>query len=385
MYIPETEGRNMDFQPVIEYVENTLRKQKGVPCCDLQIMQRHECLLRYSSGFSDYEGKTPVRGDERYFMYSCTKPMTCAAAMQLVERGLIELDAPVSIYLPEFKDVFLLRDGVRTAPSRTMTVRHLFTMSAGFDYDFNTEPIKKVVAANPHAGTREIINAMVRSPLKFEPGEKFLYSLCHDVLAAVVESTSGMRFSEYLKRHIFDPLGMNHTDFTAEGNGIAAQYECYSPGKIRPCAMRNYFAITDAYESGGAGLCSCVDDYSLFADAMACGGVGKSGAQILKAETIDLMRAEQLSSYTMNQEFGCAAGPGYGYGLGVRTLIDKSGGQRSSIGEFGWDGAAGSYVMIDPAHGLSIFFAMHVRGWPDLIGCGHAPIRDLTYEVLGLS
>ena len=105
----------------------------------------------------------------------------------------------------------------------------------------------------------------------------------------------------------------------------------------------------------------------------------------MKPETIDLMRTEQLRTYAMNPQFGCAAGPGYGYGLGVRTLIDKSQGQRSSLGEFGWDGAAGSYVMIDPAEKLSIFFAMHVRGWPNLIGCGHAPIRDLTYEVLGLN
>jgi len=165
---------------------------------------------------------------------------------------------------------------------------------------------------------------------------------------------------------------------------LAAQYECHEPGRMRPFPMKNDFQLTKNYESGGAGLYSCVDDYSLFADAMANGGVGAGGAQILKPETIDLMRAEQLSAYAMNTEFSCAAGPGYGYGLGVRTLIDRSAGQRSSLGEFGWDSAAGSYVMIDPAQRLSIFFAMHVRGWPGLIGCGHAPIRDLTYEVLGL-
>lgn len=377
----------MDFQPVIAYVENVLRKEKGVPGCDLQVMRHHECLLRYSSGVTDYEGNTPVRGDELYFMYSCTKPMTCAAAMQLVERGLIELDVPVSTYLPEFKDVFLLRDGVKTAPSRTMTVRHLFTMSAGFDYNRDTAPIKRVIAEDPHASTRDIIAALAESALQFEPGEKFLYSLCHDVLAAVVEAVSGMRFSEYLKKNIWEPLGMTRTGFSVPAEDkarVMAQYECSEPGTIYPVFLDNPYILTDCYESGGAGLVSCVDDYSLFADAMACGGVGKSGAQILKAETIDLMRTEQLSTYAMNPEFGCAAGPGYGYGLGVRTLIDKSGGQRSSIGEFGWDGAAGSYVMIDPAQELSIFFAMHVRGWPRLIGCGHAPIRDLTYEVLGL-
>ena len=245
-----------------------------------------------------------------------------------------------------------------------------------------------MIAADPHAGTIDIINALVRSPLHFEPGERFLYSLCHDVLAAVVEVVSGLRFSRYMEENIWKPLGICDTGFELTQDAmsrLSALYECYAPGSIRPFGEYRDFNLTDNYESGGAGLYSTVDDYSLFADAMACGGVGITGNQILKPETIDLMRTEQLGSFIMNPAFGCAAGPGYGYGLGVRTLIDKSSGVRSSLGEFGWDGAAGSYVMVDPAYNLSIFFAMNVRGWPTLIGCGHAPIRDLTYEVLGLN
>lgn len=376
----------MDFSPVIEYVESVLRKEKGVPGCDLKIMRNHETLLRYSSGVRDYEGNASIRPNDIYLMYSCSKPMTCAAAMQLVEQGIINLDDPVSKYLPEFKNAFLLKDGKRVAPINTMTIRHLFTMSAGFNYDRNTQPIRDVIAADPHAGTVDIVNALVRSSLQFEPGEKFLYSMCHDVLAAVVEVASGKRFSQYLRENLWVPLGMKDTGFIlpqADKPRLVALYECSVPGTYYPFSNQHEFNLTDNYESGGAGLYSTVDDYSLFADAMANGGVGATGKQILKPETIDLIRTEQLGNYTMDSRFGCAAGPGYGYGLGVRTLIDKSC-SRSSIGEFGWDGAAGSYVMIDPKYNLSIFFAMHVRGWPNLIGCGHAPIRDLTYEVLGL-
>lgn len=376
----------MDFSPVIDYVEKILRKEKGVPGCDLKIMRGHETLLRYSSGVSDYQGKKPVSSEDIYWLFSCTKPITCAAAMQLVERGIIHLDDPVSKYLPEFANAFLVKDGKNVPCRNTMTVRHLFTMSAGFNYDRYTQPIRDVIGANPHAGTLDIVNALVRSPLHFEPGEKFLYSMCHDALAAVVEVVSGVRFSQYLKENIWDPLGMKETGFYVTSEKLyrlAALYSCTEPGKYSPTSTINDFNLTAQYESGGAGLYSTVDDYSLFADAMACGGVGATGAQILKPETIDLMRTEQLSSFTMDPQFSCA-GPGYGYGLGVRTLIDRSEGQRSSIGEFGWDGAAGAYVMIDPKYDLSIFFAMHVRGWPQLIGRGHAPIRDLTYEALGL-
>lgn len=377
----------MNFTPVTDYIENVLRKEKGVPGCDVLICREHEPLLRYMSGVSDYEGNTPIRGDEVYYMYSCTKPITCAAAMQLVEQGRLQLDAPVYEYLPAYKNAFLMKDGQKVSTAKPMTVRHLFTMSAGLNYDRSTAPLLDLIKRKPQAGTVEVVSTFIESPLQFEPGSQFLYSLCHDVLAAVVEVASGMRFSDYLKKNIFEPLGMNRTGFylpEEEKPHLAAQYECYQPGKIRPWTAGTGFQLTPNYESGGAGLYSCVEDYSRFADAMANCGIGVTGAQILKAETIDLMRTEQLRSYTMNPKFGCAAGPGYGYGLGVRTLIDKSGGQRSSLGEFGWDGAAGSYVMIDPAEKLSIFFAMHVRGWPNLIGCGHAPIRDLTYKVLGL-
>ena len=377
----------MDFSPVIDYIENTLRKEMKVPGCDIKIIRGHETLLRYHSGTRDYGHCQAVRKNDIYLLFSCTKPITCAAAMRLVEKGSIRLDDPVSKYLPEFKNAFLLKDGKPVAPQNTMTVRHLFTMSAGFNYDRDTQPIRDVIAADPHAGTVDIVNALVRSPLQFEPGSKFLYSMCHDILAAVVEVASGMRFSQYLKETIFDPLGMKDTTFhitDAQKQRLSAVFESLEKGVCQPYSMECDFTLTDRYESGGAGLYSTVDDYSLFADAMANGGIGATGKQILKAETIDLMRTEQLGNYTMDPRFGCAAGPGYGYGLGVRTLIDKSEGQRSSLGEFGWDGAAGSYVMIDPKYNLSIFFAMHVRAWPNLIGCGHAPIRDLTYEVLGL-
>lgn len=377
----------MDFSPIITYIENTLRQEMKVPGCDIKIMRNHETLLRYASGTRDYAFTQTVRHDDMYLLFSCTKPITCAAAMRLVEDGIIKLDDPVSKYLPEFKNAYLMNDGKPTPVQKVMTVRHLFTMSAGFDYNRDTQPIRDVLSENPHAGTVDLINALVRSPLQFEPGERFMYSMCHDVLAAVVEVASGMRFSQYLKETIFDPLGMKDTTFhitDAQEQRLAAVFESPEKRICLPYSTECEFKLTDRYESGGAGLYSTVEDYSLFADAMASGGIGITGKQILKSETIDLMRTEQLGNYTMDPRFGCAAGPGYGYGLGVRTLIDKSEGQRSSLGEFGWDGAAGSYVMIDPKYNLSIFFAMHVRAWPNLIGCGHAPLRDLTYEVLGL-
>ena len=377
----------MNFQPLVDYIESVLRAEKCVPGCDVKITRHHETLFRYQSGTSDYEASIPVNGKELYFMYSCTKPITCTAALQLVEQGLLELDAPVSRYLPEYAEAFLLKDGVPTPATKPMTIRHLFTMSAGLTYDRQTAPILQTIQQNPNASTRELVASFIRSPLSFEPGQQFQYSLCHDVLAAVIEAVTGMTFSTYLQQHIFDPLGMTDTGFIVPAEKrprLAAQYTCPQTGAVIPAPMSNSFQLTPCYESGGAGLYSCVEDYSRFADAMANGGIGMTGNRILKSETIDLMRSQQMDKYVMNNNFSTAAGPGYGYGLGVRTLISHADGQRSSLGEFGWDGAAGSYLMIDPAYGLSIVFGMHVLNWPTCIGCGHAPIRDMTYDILGL-
>jgi CubicO group peptidase (beta-lactamase class C family) len=373
----------MDFSRVIEYVEKVLRAEMGVPGCDLKVMRGHETLLRYSSGKADYEGKVSVSDKDVYILYSCTKPMTCTAAMQLVERGVIGLDDPVSKYLPEFANAFLMQDDKPVKPKNTMTIRHLFTMSAGLDYNRTTQPIQDVIAANPHAGTVDIVNALVRMPLRFEPGERFAYSMCHDVLGAVIEVASGMRLSQYMKQNIWEPLGMKNIGYyvsTSKPEGLAALYTCTGPKKCEPFEDWFDFNITDNYESGGAGLYSTVDAYSLFTDAMACGGVGATGARILKPETIDLMRKAQRTY----EDMGGIAGAGYSYGLGVRTLTDKSNGQRSPLGEFGWDGAAGSYGLMDPENQVSIFYGMHVRDWRPLIGRGHEPIRDLVYEALGL-
>ena len=118
---------------------------------------------------------------------------------------------------------------------------------------------------------------------------------------------------------------------------------------------------------------------------MAHNGVSADGYRLLSPETIQMMKQEQLSAIAPSTVFGCAAGPGYGYGLGVRTLIDKSDGQRSPLGEFGWDGAAGAYILMDTDHDLSISYATHLRNWHGGFGSIHIPVRDLVYDAIGIS
>jgi CubicO group peptidase (beta-lactamase class C family) len=376
-----------DFSKIARYMENTVCQKHGVPGCDILIYRDHELLYRHICGYSDREARTPLTENHLYYMYSCTKVLTVSAAMRLWEEGKLDLDAPVSDYLPAFADVKQNIDGTLTAPEKPLLVRHLFTMSGGFDYGMRTEEVKSLIEENPHATTYEIVSTFAKKPLLFTPGSRFQYSICHDILAAVVEITSGMRFSDYLKAVIFDPIGMSDSTFDDSDDVIArlaGQYASNSAGIVTRASQNNTFRLKDNYESGGAGLICSAEDYALFADTMACGGTAHNGYRFLKPETVRLLHTDQLPTYTMDGTFSCAAGPGYGYGLGVRTRLDQNEGQRSPIGEFGWDGAAGSYVMCDDTNHLSIFFAMHVLSWPSCIGSDHAVIRDMVYDALEL-
>ncbi len=368
----------MSFQKLEEYISTHLCCENALHGCEIQISQNHKLL--YQKQFGDADAN-------HYLLYSCTKPMTVAGAMRLVERGMLELDAPVYRYLPFFKEVFLEKDGKQIDTQKPITVRHLLTMSAGFDYDFEKKPIKALFdGTKGHISTVEFAKAAVQSPLLFEPGERFQYSICHDLLGAVIEAVSGMRFAEYQKQEITDPLEMYNTGFLVHQTAnwrIAPLYQYNND--TRQLDKLDYIfrhGLYDRYESGGAGMVSTLADYATFADAMSCGGTAKNGYQLLRPETIDLIRTEQLGTFTLNNQFSCAAGEGYSYGLGVRTLVSRAGGQKSPIGEFGWDGAAGSYILMDPQNKLSIVFTTHALNWPSKFGTMHAPIRDLTYDAL---
>ena len=374
----------MDFSCVEKRMHALL--DLGVPGCSISIRRDHEELYRYICGTRGRDTAEPMTGEEYFYIFSCTKPITVTAAMQLIERGLLKLDAPVSDYIPDFANAMVNENGTLVPPKTPITVRHLFTMSAGMDYGLRDMLKKEGYTEGVNAlTTRDVAEMLARRPLLFHPGERFQYSLCHDALGAVIEAAAGMRFGEYLKKNIFEPLGMTKTGFDRNVSPLAAQYECLEEtGELVDIGTQHPYNDSPYYESGGGGLVSTLDDYALFADALACDGVGASGERILTRASIDAIRENQLGTFVKDPTFSCATGPGYGYGLGVRTLIDKSQGQRSPLGEFGWDGANGAFLIVDPEHHLSFSFMQHIRNWPRLMGEFYAPIRDEVYDVLGL-
>ena len=349
----------MKFQKLRDTLDSFL--DVDIPGFDCIIYKNHKEIFRYMGGFSDRENKIKMNGNETYYLYSCTKPIVCTAALTLLEKGKFLLSDPLYSYIPEYETMYL-RNGEKV--KNPILIKHLFSMMAGFNYDVSSPSIMAEKEKNPNASTLDIVKAIAKEPIDFEPGTKFQYSLCHDVLGAFIEVVSGKTLSEYVTETILDPVGMNRTSFGLcdKNKDTLAKLYRVEDGEVVLKDQDNSFIITPRYESGGAGLVSCVSDYILFADAMANGGLAKNGNKIISQRTIDLMRMNRLTD-DMYKIFSQGQNSGYGYGLGVRTMINPAdSGVLAPIGEFGWDGAAASYVSILPEENLSVFYAEHVLG-----------------------
>jgi CubicO group peptidase (beta-lactamase class C family) len=345
--------------------------QLGVSGMDCIVYRDHHEIFRHAAGYSDIENQLPIVPDALYNIYSATKIVTCVAAMQLVERGELLLSDPLCAYLPEFTDMKVKIGTFAIAPAkRPIRIVDLFTMSAGLSYELDTPEMRKLMKeTGGDFNTRDFVRALAREPLLFEPGERWNYSYCHDVLGAVIEVVAGMSFGEYLKKNIFDPLGMGDSGFQVpEGKlgRLAPQYEYnYETRSVVRISSKCLGAAGFAHESGGGGLITTVEDYILFADALACGGKAANGEKILAKNTIDLMRKNQLDKRRLNDFWSMGYSRGSGYGLGVGVVMDSAVAcTLTPEGAFSWGGIGGVQVLVDPGNGLSLFVAQHTFGCP---------------------
>lgn len=378
------------FSSLEKYLD-TLLVREQIPGFDCKIMHEGKEVFRHQGGYKDKENKIPMKGDELFMLYSASKPITCAAGLRAMEEGKFLMTHPLWWYLPEFKNVKVKRydehgNLVLDNLDRHIRVHDIFNMTAGLNYDCASSEIREAVKKNPKAPTREICRAIASMNLDFQPNTRWQYSLCHDIVAALVEVSSGERFSEFVKKRFFDPLEMEaYYHITPEIEPrIATQYR-YSCEKGMPELVEksNSYIFGEEYDSGGAGVITSVDDYSKFAYAMTNFGKGANGARILSRASVNLMRTNTLpldsqlykdfSSWESNAE--------YGYGFGVRTKIGVGrGGNLTSIGEFGWDGAAGFLCSIDPEKQLTIVYAQQMLN--PLHDCTHNKIKNFANMII---
>ena len=375
----------MNFQYLKDYMDK-LTEWK-IPGNTIVIYQKNKEIFRYSSGYRDVEKKIPMQGDELLNIYSCSKITTVVAALQLLEKGCFCLDDALAKYLPEFKDMYVKTDeGILVAAKKQITIKDLFTMTAGFDYDCECKAIKMAESLTEgRMDTVKVAKALAMQPLNFEPGSHWCYSLCHDVLAAVVEVISGERFSDYVQEHIFKPLEIEdaHYHTTPQIRArMAQQYQLEDSDELVNTDNTVSYIFGEHYDSGGAGITVSIPQYAKLGDALANGGIGATGRRILENQTIELMRTNQLSVvgiedwYREQPQF-----VGYGYGLGVATMIDKAAGKSiGTLGEFGWTGAAGGMVLVDPERHMSYFYASHMLN--SQVWLYQGELRNVVYSCL---
>ena len=357
----------MDFSRVTKFLDSL--GSVGIPGTDLSICLKGEEIFRHSAGYADLETQKLIGPDTLYEIWSMTKVITCTAALRLFEEGRYLLSDPLFMYMPDFKDM-TYRDTrgngiVEMLPcKRPIRIVDLFTMSSGLTYNFSDQLIDAAKNAK-NKGLLEFVSALSKDPLYFEPGTHWHYGISHDVLGALIETLSGKTFGEFLHEEIFEPLGMRDTFFNLslpsdKAGRLASAYSFDESERVHTKVDPTPMPGDWRFESGGGGLISSVDDYMKFANALCAGGTAANGYRLLGKATVELMRANQLDSVRMG-DYNWDHHSGYGYGLGVRTMVDRAaGGASSYFGEFGWSGMLGTVVLMDPAVDLTYVYAQQL-------------------------
>ena len=375
------------FRRLRECMDEAIEKS-GLPGIDCIIYQEHKEIFRHASGYMDVANKLPPAPGALYNIYSSTKMITCTAAMQLVEDGRMLLTDPLHKYLPEYEHMQVKYGTWAFSPAKSpIRVVDLFKMTAGFSYDGDTPHLKKLKDDSKGCfTTREFAEAVAKEPLLFNPGEGWNYGFCHEVLGALIEVISGKSLGEFMRDNIFEPLGMKDSGFTVpeeKKSRLAPQYYYdAATSSVIPVDVKSYAANEwDKYESGGGGLIMSPEDYILFADALACGGVGANGARIISKNSITLMSKNQLKGASLEAYRNSGTQEGYGFGLGSGVIYDQA--EALSLrpeGVFAWGGIGGMQNMVDPVNKLSYYVSRHVVMAPkDSMG---ANMLNILYSAL---
>ena len=347
---------------------------KTVAGCSCLVAKNGEELGYYEAGYRDIDNALPITRDTIFRMFSMSKPITSIAVMQLIENGRLCMSDPVSKFLPGFKNQRCYRNGKITSVTGEVTVKNLLDMTSGLCYPgeiyeaerdtavFLEEASKKMHTENEMT-TYELCNELGKLPLAFNPGDKWNYGLSADVLGAIVEIVSGMKYSEYLSKNIFEPLGMKDTGFFVPKEKQERLARAYNSDGVRfseytgeNLLIQSRMEEQPKFESGGAGLVSTIDDYSKICQMFLNNGE-LGGHRILHPETIRFMSLGSLNE----AQRSCIGGWNYlnGYTYGNLLRILKYPGEAVSLGvkgEFGWDGWLGVYVSIIPEYDMYILY-----------------------------
>ncbi|MBR0852055.1 serine hydrolase [Bradyrhizobium diazoefficiens] len=353
------------------------------------------------TGFQDGDKKIRMRPDSIFRIGSMSKQITSVATMMLVDEGKLELDAPVAQYLPELRDMKVVKKDPATGDPilldlaqkvfeparRAMTIRDLLRNTSGLVYalpdyadpGFGNAAVHLLYGARAPFRRDKPIASFVASvgtlPLLHQPGEVWEYSIGYDVLGRVIEVVSGQPFDQFLQSRLFGPLRMVDSGFSVPEDKLARLVAVpTSPSDGDVTHPQTFF-------SGGGGIVSTAPDFLRFCQMLLNGGE-LDGVRILKPETVRLMTTNSLppEMHIAGHEVGPAFGTGWGLGFAVRTSPDFSL-IPGAVGSFNWQGSWGTFFSIDPAQKLILIMMMQRRQYSEN-GFYFNAIRRLPYAAL---
>lgn len=372
--------------------------QTTVPGCACTVIQNGEVLFEGCAGYADIATGKPVTPNSMFRHASTTKLFTYAITMMLYEEGAFLLSDPLYEYLPEWRNTqkFMVSGNgtVSTAPlENPITIRDAVTMACGLPYcmgviEHTNQPTLRAMSAAIAPllakGTptlRDEVRAMAAAPVMFEPGTRWQYGFGSEITGALLEEVTGKPLRVLFRERLIEPLGLKNTETFFVGDMRQQLVTSYrrTPERVFEAMPAEADAAQDAAltpEGARPHLMSSITDFAVFMQMLANGGVHK-GQRLLGSGTIDLMRQNHLNADQL-RDFHNNYLAGYGYGLGVRVLMDKAAGQHNgSLGAFGWTGGAGTWAEADPAQGLSIVYGHNMM--PNDEAYVHLRVRAAAY------
>lgn len=345
---------------------------------NLLVMNQGKEIYYAQAGMADIAAGKPISRDSLFRLYSMTKPITSAAVMLLMERGIVDLLDPIAKYIPSFTEMTVAGEAGDVKAQRQVTVKDCLSMTSGLVYNCDPDAASRDTAVvyrelderlyseNPMS-TMEFADKLGKCRLAFQPGSQWRYGTSADILGAVVEAASGMSFGEFLKKEFFQPLGMKDTDFRVSKESMSRLTRVYEQTPEGLAEYHgNHLGICNhmdadriAFESGGAGLISTIEDYKHFTQMLMQNGTYQ-GRTYLAPATVAYMTNGHLFPHQQPYMSGWENLAGFTYGNLMRVMTDPSVAvMNGSIGEYGWDGWLGPYFANMPA--LDTTFLMMIQ------------------------
>jgi methyl acetate hydrolase len=367
--------------PGISSISDLLKRATDagdVPGVAVSVATGEDVIFEAASGKRDLASGAPMGVDTVVRIASMTKAITGACAMQLVEQGKLTLDQSLGKLLPELGAAKVLEgydaDGKPRlrAPKRPVTLRHLLTHTSGHTYDTwnakNGEYREK--SGMPALTTGKL--ASLDMPLLFDPGEKWEYGIGIDWAGRAIEEASGHKLDDYMKRNLFDPLGMPDTGFRTNESRRARLAALYlrKPEGLAP--FNRDRPETPEFDGGGGGLLSTVKDYTKFTQMILRKGTF-NGVQVLKPETVELMSQNAMGDIdtcrlpavvpTLTNVVEVTDGMKWGLTFMINPKPMATG---RSPGSLAWAGLMNSYYWIDPAKNVAGVYATQILPFCDV-------------------